>query len=119
MSEIKRGAVLLLQAGDPEITGPLKDGVLAGRAARLEAQRKQPAEVDWSKVARRVRVAVGNTKTAEDYMILRSAAEQEYRVRRRGGRLARLAEALLGAYALTVYRLHEYFNWEGSRWRGN
>lgn len=119
MSEIKRGAVLLIQAGDPEISGAIAEGMLAGRAAQRRPCGEGMTEAKGREVARLVKVAVGNTKTAEDYMILRSAAEQEYRVRRRGGRLARLAEALLGAYALTVYRLHEYFNWEGSRWRGN
>ena len=73
-------------------------------------------ESDWHKVAKLVRVAVGNTKTAEDYIILRVAAEQEYRPRR-GGRLSRLAEKLLAIYALTVYRAAQFFDWEESRWR--
>ena len=74
--------------------------------------------MDWSEVAKLVRVAVGNTRTADDYMILRSAAEQEYRVRDCGP-LGRLAEALLAVYAMAVYHVSRYFDWEGSRWRGN
>ena len=121
MSEIKRGAVILTQSGDPEITGAIAEGILAGRAAQrrlnggtgegmTEAQRRE--------LARLVKVAVGNTKTPEDYLILCMAAEQEYRMPRHS-ELSRAAERLLTAWAMICYRVREYFRWEGSRWRGN
>ena len=34
MSEIKRGVVMLLQSGDPEISGAIAEGMLAGRAVQ-------------------------------------------------------------------------------------
>ena len=108
MCEARRGAVVVLQSGDPEISGAIAQGVIEGRerakrdlirpasrAAVPTGERLSEGEtVDWSEVAKLVRVAVGNTRTADDYMILRSAAEQEYRVRDCGP-LGRLAEALL------------------------
>ena len=146
MRENKRGVVMLIQAGDPEICEPIKAGILAGRekakedlirpASRAtiptgerllegetagerpdEARGAVAAGADRRELAKLVRVAVGNTKTAEDYMILRAAAAQEYRVRSAGGPVGRLAEALLGAYALAVYQVNRFFAWEESRWR--
>ena len=132
MCEARRGAVVVLQSGDPEISGAIAQGVMEGRerakrdlirpasrAAVPTGERLSEGEtVDWSEVAKLVRVAVGNTRTADDYMILRSAAEQEYRVRDCGP-LGWLAEALLAVYAMAVYHVSRYFDWEGSRWRGN
>lgn len=131
MSEIKRGAVLLIQAGDPEISGAIAEGMLAGRreattAARTSSgpaghlpQRGRLLEAEEAReVARLVKVAIGNTKTPEDYLILCMAAEQEYRTPRRS-ELSRAAERLLTAWAMMCYRVREYFRWEESRWRGN
>ena len=133
MCEARRGYVVLLQGGDPEISGALAAGTLTaieargdeephpalratfptgGRLAGDEAAEGRPSEtepVDWGEVAKLVRVAVGNTKTQEDYLIMRAAAEQEYSVRR-GGTLRRLAEALTVAYGLIVCGLSAAFH---------
>lgn len=69
MSDIKRGTVILITAGDAEITRPIADGIMAGRAARLSAEqiRTVEAEIDRqaieasfdpAAVARRMRVAM-------------------------------------------------------------
>lgn len=90
MSDIKRGAVLLIQAGDPAISGALMDGVMAGRAARLDAEQIKTveAEIDRQAIKQGVnrpavqrsllRVAVGNTKTAAEYAQLLFEAEVAY-----------------------------------------
>ena len=121
MCESRRGVVMLLQAGDPEISGAIAEGMLAGRAA----QRRPVGEAGGGmteeqrrELARLVKVAIGNTKTPEDYLILCMAAEQEYRTPRRS-ELSRAAERLLTAWAMMCYRVREYFRWEGSRWREN
>ena len=131
MCEIKRGVVMLIQAGDPEICDPLKAGILAGREKAKEdlirpASRAtfptggrllETEPVDWGEVAKLVRVAVGNTKTQEDYLIMRAAAEQEYSVRS-GGALRRLAEALTVAYGLIVCGLSAAFHAQDRILRG-
>ena len=71
---------------------------------------------NWSEVAKLVKVAVGNMKSAEDYAILRAAAEQEYRPPRTS-ELQRVRERLLAVYALTWMRLQTMFDWEGQKWR--
>jgi hypothetical protein len=79
MGQITRGgAVVLIQAGDAAISGALASGALAAIEARgglTEGQRKTvEAEIDRQAIQRDMsvdrhllRVAVGNTKTAEDY----------------------------------------------------
>ena len=112
----RRGYAILIQGGDPQIRAALAEPL----KARLEQLRPpEPAKppVDWAKVARRVKVAVGNTKGAEDYAILRAAAEQEYRMPELT-RLARARERLLALYALAWLRIQTMFDWEGAQWRG-
>ena len=125
---VRRGAVLLIQAGDPEISGAIAEGIMAGRKMSNDLSRPFGApspegeglgtgrgltEAQRREVARGVKEAVGNTKGPEDYALLRFEAELEYgESLYEPGPMARLAEALLGAYALTVYRLHEFFRRE-------
>ena len=92
---------------------PLADLLRPGDRGRLLEIRK----ADWDELAKLVKVAIGNTKTSEDYAILRAAAEQEYRMPRLS-QLRRARERLLAVYALAWLSLKEYFNWEGAKWRG-
>lgn len=108
MSESKRGVVMILQAGDPEISGAIAEGIMTARdagagdlirpAARAtfpiggrlteEERRAVEAEIDRQAIAegmnRRsvnkalLRVAVGNHKTAEDYQQMLFDAEVAY-----------------------------------------
>lgn len=72
MTEIKRGTVLLIQAGSPEITGAIAEGIVEGRAQRLNAEQIKTVEAeidrqaiaesfDAAAVARRMRVAMHPT----------------------------------------------------------
>ena len=54
----------------------------------------------WRQVARQVRVAVGNTKTPEDYRLMIVKARSEYAIRCRSGKLHTVAGKLLLAWAL-------------------
>ena len=148
MSEQRRGAVMLIQRGDPEISGALMAGVMAGRAEaaergttssvtarsavtpspqgiarapRAQAPRaprtgwegfwKEARPVEsveivtvqqdkWRRVARQVRVAVGNTKTPEDYHLMIVKARSEYAIHTRPGPMHTAAGKLLLAWAL-------------------
>ena len=110
MSENKRGAVLVIQAGDEQIVEALTDGIMAGRAARLEAAQIETvqAEIDRQEVQRALlRVAVGNTKSAKDYAMMRFEAEMAYGESvDNPSPLRRLFDKALGIYGLFVYALH-------------
>lgn len=130
MSETRRGAVILLQRGDPEISGAIAEGMLAARAdtssgaARhlplqekafgeaLEARqlpREQmeivEAEIDRQHiVASLVRVAVGNDKTPEDYSLMVTKVRGDCaRYRRAPGPVGRALRRLLGWYGLLCW----------------
>lgn len=128
MPDTKRATVMLIQRGDPEIGGALMAGVLEGRAAaaaktssdpasgatfpkgegfwKADAQPVESLEIytveqdKWRRVARQVRVAVGNTRTAEDYRHLIVKARGDYAVHTRPGPLHTFAGKLLLAWAL-------------------
>ena len=137
MPDTRRATVMLIQRGDPEISGALMAGVIAGRAEAMKdapsvAERRgtssdpasgatfpkgegfwetdaQPVESleiytveqdKWRRVARQVRVAVGNTRTAEDYRQLIVKARGDYAVHTRPGPLHTFAGKLLLAWAL-------------------
>ena len=133
MSEIKRGVVMLLQAGDPEISGTIAEGILAGRreatatagissgpAGRLPQRGRPLAAEERREIARRVKEAVGNTRTPSDYAMLRFKAEVAYGESvYEPTRLERALEKVLTLYALAVYQVDRFYRREESRWRGN
>ena len=57
-------------------------------------------EDKWRRVARQVRIAVGNNRTAEDYRMLIVKARFDYATRQRRGPLHTVAGKLLLAWAL-------------------
>lgn len=98
----RRGAVILIQRGDPEISAAIAEGLLAGKARTAEAvpvpltgetgerqATEQPeeqieiaaVEVDWQRVARRLHVAIGNNRTPDDYRDLIIKARGDYAIR--------------------------------------
>ena len=123
MSDVRRGYVLLIQGGDPELSGALKGGVMTALDARKRREGK-PAEArgrrltaeERAEVARRVKREIGNTKDATDYALMRTAAEQEYRPTVPGP-LRRAARAALGVYGLAIYMATQFIAWEESRWQ--
>ena len=66
-------------------------------------------------LARLVKVAIGNTRTPEDYLILCMAAAQEYRTPKLS-ELARAREALLGGCALAAWKMHEWIQKGVATW---
>lgn len=136
MSESKRGVVMLIQAGDSEITGAITEGIMTARGAengdlirpaaratfpiggRLteEERRVVEAEIDRQAIHEAMnrpqvqrsllRVAVNNTKTAEDYAMLRFEADMEYgESLYEPGWFDRIADKALGIYGLFVWAL--------------
>ena len=138
MSESKRGVVMLLQAGDPEITGAIAEGIMAGRSVaapgtssvtalpchlpqrgRLNAEQIETVEAEIDRQAIEeamnrpqvqrslLRVAVGNSKTKEDYAMLSFEAEMDYGENLyEPGWWDKIADKALGIYGLFVYALH-------------
>ena len=139
MGETRRGYVVLIRGGDPEISGALARGALAGAGddcrkatpsvaacaappspegkasevadpARLEADRIADAWLDGQRLKR----SVGNRKTAEDYALMTVKARGDYAFRRPGEIRARLW-GLLGVLVLAA---DSFLAWEERCWRG-
>lgn len=111
MTDIKRGTVILITAGDPEITTPVKEGIMAGRAARLSAEQIRTVEAeidrqaiaadfDAAAVARRMRVAMHPEPV--DYAGKIKDARAEYTRRTLPRWVRKALEKLLIGYALTA-----------------
>ena len=127
MAETRRAMVAIIQQGDPEIAGALMDGMIAGKAKAVgdslshgcaatapsgrepfgdDAQGVESVEIvtveadKWRRVARQVRVAVGNDKTAEDYRLMIVKARCEYAVHRHTGPAHTVARKLLLAWVM-------------------
>ena len=105
----RRGYVVLIRGGDPEISGAIADGIMRGKALGatepppLEHVEVVEAEIDRQHIQRALlRVAVGNTNTAEDYRNMMTKARGDYAVDRRRGPLRKVGEQLLKVYALAV-----------------
>ena len=104
-------AVVIMKAGDPAIAGAIEDGMRAAIAKRPEKKwkpdpgeheiiRTVEAEMERQRKARQlVRVAVGNTKTDDDYDMLITKARAEYGA---SGPATRIGRWMLGLYGLAV-----------------
>lgn len=103
------GYVMRLR-GDPEIASALADGIERGTAAAA------PEVLEADAVARewldqqRLRRAVGNHRTAEDYALLAVKARGDY-TPRRPGPVRTLWLQLVGLFAL-------FLDWEERCWKG-
>lgn len=126
MPGVRRGTVILIQSGDPEISGAIAGGMMAGRGTvgtssvsafgaatfpnggRLlepEVIEVVEAEIDRQEInLHLLRVSVGNNKTAEDYADLVTKARGDYaRYSRPAGPVRRLGRRLLAIYGLLCY----------------
>lgn len=132
MSAAKRGTVVLMQRGDPEISGAIAQGMLAARARvtaaagtssdpasratfprgeglGLQLPREQmeivEAEIDRQHiVASLVRVAVGNDRTPEDYSLMVTKVRGDCaRYSRAPGPVGRALRWVLGWYGLLCW----------------
>ncbi len=111
MTDIKRGTVILITAGDAEITRPIADGIMAGRAARLSAEQIRTVEAeidrqaiaadfDADAVARRMRVAMHPEPV--DYAGMIEDARTEYAPSALPRWLRKALEKLLIGYAIAA-----------------
>lgn len=120
MAEKRRGtAMLLLTAGDEQISTALADGIMAVRlpeAKPLEPEqiRVVKSEIDLQRVADLLRVAMHPEPV--DYAGKVFDAEMEYgESLYERGRLGRLGERLLLGYAMVVLAFDRLFGALGSR----
>ena len=106
-------AIVIKTYGDPEIAEALRDGIRAGTedARRAELTHDQievvEAEIDRQHILEElVRVAVGNTKTAEDYALMVTKSRADHAIDDgRPAWLRRMADRALGLYGLAVMAL--------------
>ena len=106
----KRGTVVLIQSGDPEISGAIARGVLAGRQGKKDGILEPDqigvvqAEIDRQRIAEELRETMGNGKTPEDYGVMVTRVRGLYgRYTRPRGPVGRALGLLLGVYGLIVY----------------
>lgn len=136
MGEQRRGYVMLIRRGDPEITAAGLRGLLEGATKPLPSSPEQckhfpgnppspetqalpagegfgepvqhreqveivTAEADrWKTVAKLVKVAVGNTKTPEDYEIMLVKARADHGTTQAAGPMHMVGGKLLLAWAM-------------------
>ena len=122
MSELKRGVVMLLTAGDPAITGAIESGILAGRAL-TKAQPETPETAIIRKrtaeTLRRIDMRCRPKEADDDDIetrILR--AQATYGTDNRPSILRAIGGKLLGLYGLVILKAHDFFDFEDARWRG-
>lgn len=101
----RRATVILIQRGDPAISGAIAEGMLAAKAERTIVS----AEIDRQRIAALVRVAVGNDKTEEDYMAMSTRARWLYGEEDRGGLLRRIWDRVFLGWALICYAIGEAY----------
>lgn len=109
MSETRRGVVMIVRRGDPEIAGALAEGIERGMSRRTpaaagissgaDAPPSQPGAALASEAVRRVAM---HQHTPEEWATMTARARYEYGQRRPPSRLARSWWAAVG---LIVYLL--------------
>ena len=122
MSELKRGVVMLLTAGDPAITGAIESGVLAGRAL-TKAQEESPETAIIRKrtaeTLRRIDMRCRPKEADEDDIETRILkARETYGTEYRPSFMRSIGGKLLGLYGLVVLKAHDFFDFEDARWKG-
>lgn len=103
---------MLIQGGDKAIAGAIAEGMMRAAEERLleaapltgEQVEVVEAEIDRQRIQRALlRVAVGNTNTAEDYANMMTKARGDYGADvRKAGPLRAIGERLMQVYALVV-----------------
>lgn len=124
MGEQRRGYVMLIRRGDPEITAAGLRGLLEGAMGPHPSaptalppsptgegfgepvQHREQVEIvtaeadQWKTVAKLVKVAVGNTKTPEDYEIMLIKAKADHSTAPAAGPMHVVGGKLLLAWAM-------------------
>ena len=100
-------ALVIKSYGDPQIAGAIVDGVV--KTLPKGQMQIVKAEIDRQRIVRKlVRVAVGNTKTDEDYACMTVKAMGNYGYIPAHGRLY---GAVMGAWGLLWTVVHECYNY--------
>ena len=101
-----KGVVIKLY-GDQQIAGAIADGMT--RALDAQSIEVVKREIHEQRVQRSLlRVAVGNTRTAQDYACMVAKARGDYEYTREHGRLY---GAVLGVWALFWWAVHEAYDY--------
>lgn len=123
MTEIKRGAAMLLTAGDPAIANAIADGILTARALTPIEDESPEAAVIRKRAAdalRRIDMRCRPKEADDDDIETRilkaqatygTAACEPSILRTIGGKL-------LGLYGFAVLKVHDFLDFDNVRWRG-
>ena len=100
-AEVDRATRTSSVSAEGAATFPIGEGFWKGDGKTADSLEVFTVEQDkWRRVARQVRIAVGNDRTAEDYRMLIVKARFDYATRQRRGPLHTVAGKLLLAWAL-------------------
>lgn len=105
---MQRGVVIKL-FGDQQIAGAIADGM----SQALDAQSVEivKREIHEQRVQRSLlRVAVNNTKTAQDYACMTAKARCDYEYPRQHGRLYEVILGLWGLLWVVIFEIYEYLS---------
>jgi len=102
-------AIVIKRYGDPALSGAIADGMT--KVLEADSIQVVKREIHNQRVQRSLlRVAVNNTKTAQDYACMASKARCDYEYTRHHGRLY---DAILGAWGLlwtVIYEIYDYLS---------
>lgn len=103
-----RGVVIKLY-GDQQIAGAIADGMT--RALDAQSIEVVKREIHEQRVQRSLlRVAVGNTRTAQDYACMVAKARGDYEHTREHGRLYGAVLGVWGLLWTVIYEAYDYFS---------
>lgn len=105
---MRQGVVVKLY-GDRQIAGAIADGM--SRALDAQSIEVVKREIHEQQVQRSLlRVAVNNTKTAEDYACMTAKARYDYEYNRQHGRLYGAVLGLWGLLWVVIYEIYDYLS---------
>lgn len=103
-----RGVVIKLY-GDEQIAGAIADGMT--QALEADSIQVVKREIHDQRVQRSLlRVAVNNTKTAQDYACMTAKARCDYEYNRKHGRLYGAVLGLWGLLWVVIYEVYDYLS---------
>jgi hypothetical protein len=118
----KRGAVMLLTAGDPAIYGAIADGILTARAmmpVRDESPETAIIRKRTAETLRRIDMRCRPKEADEDDIETRILkARETYGTEYRPSFMRSIGGKLLGMYGLAILKAHDFFDFEDARWKG-
>lgn len=105
---MQRGVIIKMY-GDEQIAGAIADGMTKALDAQsMEIVKKEIREQNVQRHL--LRVAVNNTKTAQDYACMAAKARGDYEYTRSHGRLYGAILGLWGLLWYSIYMLYDYLS---------